>query len=262
MTTAAEAPVVLEHPAEHVALVTLRRPHAHNAIDRATALALGRIVEEIEREPEIRVAVLSGAGGKAFCAGADLAEVNVGGMGGLFLDGGGFAAFVDAPRHKPWIAAVDGYALAGGCEIALACDMIVASETARFGLPEVARGLLAAAGGAYRLPRRIPRNIAIELIVTARMMSAAEAHRYGLVNRLVAGGEAVASAIALAIEVAANAPLAVRESLALARRSSDADDGMLGLESRAALTRLSVTEDYVEGPRAFLEKRPARWSGR
>jgi hypothetical protein len=157
---AAPPVVTVEAPAAHVRLVTLRRPEARNAVNGAVALALHRIVHEIEADPDAWVVVLTGAGGQAFCSGADLKEVSGGRLESLWTPDGGFAGFVRAPRSKVWIAAIDGLALAGGFEIALACDLIVASDDAAFGLPEVTRGLIAAAGGLYRLPRSLPRALA------------------------------------------------------------------------------------------------------
>jgi hypothetical protein len=152
--------------------VTLRRPEARNAINAEVVATLGRLVQQLEADPEIWVVVLTGAGGQAFSSGADLKEVAAGRIDSLWTAEGGFAGFVAADRTKPWIAAVDGFALAGGCELALACDMIVASEDASFGLPEVTRGLIPAAGGAYRLPRALPRALALRARQSRRAESA------------------------------------------------------------------------------------------
>jgi enoyl-CoA hydratase/carnithine racemase len=255
------APVSVESPAPHVALVTLRRPEARNAVNAALAAALERIVKSIEADDAVRAVVLTGAGGQAFCAGADLKEVSQGGLNGLMTPSGGFAGFVRTRREKPWIAAVDGFALAGGCEIALACDMIIASEDAAFGLPEVTRGLIASAGGLFRLPRALPRALALELIATGGLVSAASALAFGLVNRVVPKARTVPEAIALATVIGGNAPVAVRESLALARRAYDLDEDTLARLSNEAQARVMLTEDFREGPLAFIEKRAARWLG-
>jgi enoyl-CoA hydratase/carnithine racemase len=165
-------------------------------------------------------------------------------------------------RVKPWIAAVDGVALGGGCELALACDMIVASETSVFALPETSRGLLAAAGGMYRLPRVLPRNIALELVASGAQLPATRAHAFGMVNRLTATGGAVAEALELARAICGNAPIAVQESLRIARAAQDLDEDALQAMTYEAQRGIVETEDYKEGPRAFLEKRLPVWSGR
>ncbi|SCW95446.1 enoyl-CoA hydratase [Sphingobium faniae] len=256
------SPVTVDILAQHIALVTLARPEAHNAINRETAEALGQAVDQIEANPAIRVVIITGSGGRSFCAGADLKEVAAGGMQSLFIQGKGFAGFVDTLRSKPWIAAVDGNALAGGCEIALACDMIVATPKSQFGLPEVKRGLIAGAGGAYRLIRRLPANIATELIVSGRSVNAADAVRFGLVNRLAEGETALDVAIGLAKEIADNAPLAVQHSLEIAKRSFDEVDERLAEISKYTLNLLSKSADYREGVNAFIEKRPAIWQAK
>lgn len=256
-----EASVRVDVPRPHVALVTLNRPAARNAINAEAARALDGIVRSLEADPEIWVVVLTGAGGQAFCAGADLKEVAAGGIERLWTDAG-FAGFVNSDRTKPWIAAVDGLALAGGCELALACDLIVASDDAAFGVPEVTRGLLPAAGGAYRLPRALPRAVAMELIATGARLSAERALAFGMVNRVVPKATTLEAALDLAAVIAANAPIAVREALEIARRSYDLDDRTLCRMSLEAQDRITRTEDFQEGPRAFIEKRAPRWTGR
>jgi len=246
---------------EHVVLVTIDRPRARNAIDAAVTAALGQAVLDIEADENIWVAILTGAG-EGFCAGADLKAVARGDGPLLSTREGGFAGFTGGKRNKVWIAAVEGHALAGGFEIALACDFIVAGETATFGLPEARRGLLAAAGGAYRLPRRLPRAIAMEMIATGDMMSAQRAASFGLINHVAAAGGAVARARELAQAIAASAPLAVREGLALARETQDLTEDELARLSRQANKRIIASEDFQEGPRAFIEKRAPRWTGR
>lgn len=257
----ATAPVRYERVQDHVALVTLNRPAARNAVNAELALALEAIVRHTEADPDIWVVVLTG-GGEVFCAGADLKEVAAGRASGLFTSANGFAGFVNAPRRKPWIAAVNGKALAGGCEIVLACDLVVASADASFGLPEVSRGLIAAAGGLYRLPRALPRNIAIEMALTGDSLDAARAAALGLVNQVVAPGQLLTQARALAARITRNAPVAVRESLQVARRVHDLDEAGLRALSQQCRDRVAASEDYQEGPRAFVEKRAPRWSGR
>ena len=247
--------------ADHVAVVTLNRAAARNAINAEVAQALHAAVERTEADPDVWVVVLTGAGADVFCAGADLKEVAAGRAESLFT-ANGFAGFVDADRKKPWIAAVNGKALAGGCEIVLACDLVVASSQASFGLPEVSRGLLAAAGGLYRLPRALPRNVAIELLITADSLDAERAASFGLVNHVVAHDQVLPEALNLATRITRNAPIAVRESLQVARRVHDLDEDGLRALTRACRDRVRASEDYREGPRAFVEKRPPRWTGR
>jgi enoyl-CoA hydratase/carnithine racemase len=254
-------PVSLELVAPHVALVTIQRPEARNSVNGAVALALDRAVKLVEKDPDIWAAILTGAGGVAFCAGADLKQIAAGGMDGLYTPDGAFAGFVQHPRAKAWIAAVEGFALAGGCEIALACDMIVASENSVFSLPEVTRGLVAAAGGVYRLVRALPRAIALELIATGEQLAAGRAAELGLVNHVAAKGEALHAAIRLAERIAANAPVAVRESLQVARQAFDHDDRTLFALGLEAQERIKLTEDFKEGPLAFIEKRAPQWNG-
>jgi enoyl-CoA hydratase len=254
--------VTLEMPAPHVALVTLCRPESRNAVNAAVAVELENIVRSTEADPAVWAVVLTGAGGKAFSSGADLKEVAAGRLETLWTPDSGFAGFVRAVRAKPWIAAVNGLALAGGFEIALACDMIVASEDAAFGLPEVTRGMIAAAGGLYRLPRALPRAIALELIATGERLTAERAAALGLINRVVPKERTLPTALELAAAIARNAPLAVRESLMIARQAADLDDATLGRLSAEGQTRLMLSEDFREGPRAFVEKRPPRWVGR
>jgi enoyl-CoA hydratase/carnithine racemase len=246
----------------HIAVLTLNRPQARNAVNAALAQALERHVKAVEADAQIRVAILTGAGNQAFCAGADLKELAGGSApGARSTPDGGFAGFVHAPKRKLWIAAVNGAAVAGGFELMLACDLAVASQHAVFGLPEVQRGLIAAAGGIYRLPRSLPRAIALEMIATGDPIDAQRALAWGLVNRVVAPEEVLDSALQLAGRVCANAPFAVAESLAVARRVPDLDEAALRALARAGIDRLVQTDDYLEGPRAFAEHRPPVWTG-
>lgn len=256
--------VTVERLPGHVALVTIDRPEARNAVNGDVASGLEAAVDATEADDDIRAVVLTGAGREAFCAGADLKEVSAGRGSALRTERGGFAGFVYRERSKPWIAAVNGKALAGGTELVLACDLVVAVRQAAFGLPEVLRGLIAAAGGLYRLPRAIPPNIALELILTAGQLDAERAHGFGLVNRLVADVEGLReAALALAAEIARNGPVAVRQSLRVAREAnSGLDEAALRALTRDAFERVAASEDFKEGPRAFIEKRAPRWSGR
>jgi len=254
--------VTLKRPQAHVALVTIERPQARNAVNVAVVQGLSRAVDLTESDVDTWVTIITGAGGKAFCAGADLNDVAAGRIMSLRTEQGGFAGFTHRVREKPWIAAVDGFAVGGGFEIALACDLIVASETSVFGLPEPKRGLIAAAGGVYRVPRALPRHLALELIATGADLPAPRAHDFGLVNRLAAPGETVEAALALASKICACAPVAVYESLKIARVAADFDDPTLKQMTVKATERNSQTGDYKEGPRAFLEKRAPKWTGR
>lgn len=247
---------------DHIAVLTLNRPEVRNAVNGALASRLDALVKQTEQDDSIRVVILGSSNAKVFCAGADLSEISKGRADTLSTPDGGFAGLADARREKPWIAAVQGFALAGGCELALTCDMIVASDDARFGLPEVKRGLFAGAGGVHRLPRAIPRNVALELVATGDPMDAERAYALGLVNRVVPSEAVPEAAIALAEAIAVNAPLSVRESLIVARLSAEKTDAELRTLSFAAAARVFESEDSREGPLAFLEKRPPRWTGR
>jgi enoyl-CoA hydratase/carnithine racemase len=265
MTTdqSTDATVVLfSMVSQHVALVTLNRPDKRNAVNAAMATAIEQIVIRTEADPDIRCVILTSCDARVFCAGADLSAVASGSGAGMQTKSGGFAGFVYAQRSKPWIAAVEGMSLAGGCEICLACDMIVASTNASFGLPEAKRGLMAMAGGLHRLVAELPRNIALEIIATGEQMDAARAHAYGMVNRLVEPGETLSAAGEIAEAVAKNAPLAVQYSLAAARASTMLTEVQARTVVSELFAKLRETEDYKEGPRAFMEKRLPAWKGR
>ncbi|MEM6832831.1 MAG: enoyl-CoA hydratase-related protein [Sphingomonadales bacterium] len=247
---------------DHIALVTLNRPEKYNAVNEAVALAMDWAVKEVDARGDIRVAILTSSNDKVFCAGADLSEIAKGRAHTLATKDGGFGGLTYAKRQKPWIAAVTGSALAGGCEFALSCDMIVASENSGFGLPEPKRGLLAAAGGVYRLGRALPRHIALELVATGDPLPAQRAYDLGLINYLEAQANVLPKARELAAAIAANAPLSVIESLGVARQVHDHDEEALQkISGRAAKTVFS-SEDAKEGPLAFVEKRKPVWSGR
>ena len=263
MTTHATPPaVLLDRLSDHVLKVTLNRPAARNAVNGDVAAGLQAAIDVAEADDDIWVVILTGAGGDAFCAGADLKAVSEGRGSALATERGGFAGFVHAPRTKPWIAAVNGPALAGGCEIVLACDLVVAVPTARFGLPEVKRGLVASAGGLYRLPRALPSAVAREMILTGEPITAERAHQLGMVNILAAADQLMAEAQALAARITANAPVAVRASLGVARRAMDLSDAELRTLSGQAQAQVMASDDFKEGPRAFIEKRAPRWTGR
>lgn len=252
--------VLFERVGKHIAVVTLNREEKRNAVNGDVTRGLTAAIEAVEQDPELRVAILA-AKGPVFCAGADLSEVSKGAGSLLSTKEGGFGGFVRAHRTKPWIAAVAGKAFGGGCEFALACDLVVAGSAAQFGLPEVKRGLIAGAGGAFRIARALPRALGIEIAITGQPISAQQALQHGMVNRIV-DGDVVAAAIEIAQEIAGNAPLSVRESLRLARAAADFTEDELWAETEKGSATVMASEDAREGPRAFLEKRAPQWKGR
>lgn len=258
--TVEEELVRLERRPGGIALVTLVRADKRNAVNERLARQLERLVADLETDSDVRVVVLTGDG-KVFSAGADLREVAAGRLDNIFLPGSGFAGFVTHERAKPWVCAVQGPALAGGLEIALACDIILASDAAEFGLPEVTRGLIASAGGLYRLPRLLPRTAAMEMLLTGKPITARQAYDYGLISRVCEPQSLMSEAFAIAQSIAANAPLAVRESLRIARMASGFDDDELWKDGERTQARLQQSADYQEGATAFVEKRQPRWRG-
>jgi enoyl-CoA hydratase/carnithine racemase len=255
-----EGVLLFEMAEPHIALLTLNRPEARNAINGALARAIAAAVGQVEADPGIRVAILTGAGRGAFCAGIDLKEAALGRTADFETDTGGLAGFVRAPRTKIWIAAAQSHALAGGLELLLACDLAIAAESATFGLPEVRWGLIAGGGGVIRLPRAVPKRIAFQMIASAQPIQAADAGRHGLVNAVVPADEVVPAALRLARQICANSPDAVRESMAVARRSADGDESDLWSLLTAATEVLRSATDLTEGPRAFAEKRAPSWT--
>ena len=243
-----------------VAVITLDRPEARNAINGEMATSIEAAIDRFEDDDELWVGILT-HNGPAFCAGADLKEIAAGNAAALWTERGGFGGIVLRERTKPLIAAVDGHAVAGGTEIALACDLRVASTETVFGIPEVKRSLVAAAGGLVRLPRVLPPAIAMELAITGDTITAERAHHFGMINDLCDPGAAVETAMALADRVLANAPLAVRASRRLILEAPEQTDREGMREASRAMADLSSTDDYAEGPRAFIEKRPPEWTG-
>jgi enoyl-CoA hydratase len=242
------------------AIATINRPEARNAVNGAVAQGIEAAIDQIEENDDIWVGIVTGVP-PVFCAGADLKEINAGNAASLATPRGGFGGIVQRERSKPIIAAVDGPALAGGTEIVLSCDLVVASTTATFGIPEVKRSLVAAAGGLFRLPRKIPVNIAMELALTGDPIDATRAHHFGLVNRLVEPGEALDAAIALAEAVCANAPVAVRETRKIVLEATNAPDDIGWKMSIEGMAKAMSSEDFSEGLTAFIEKRPPQWKG-
>lgn len=249
-----------------VGVLTLNRPDARNAVNGDVATAMEAAVDALEADAEVWVGVLrantEGQERPVFCAGADLKAINAGAGASLSTERGGFAGFAYRERTKPVVVAVDGLATAGGCEIVLACDLVVATTRSSFGLAEVKRNLIAGAGGLFRLPRAIGRAAAMEAILTGEPLSAERAHQLGLVNRLVEPGEAEAAALALADEVCLAAPMAVWESRKVVLASDWADDDTLKAMTDAAMSTVMRSEDLKEGLAAFIEKRSPRWQGR
>jgi len=244
-----------------VAVITINRPEARNAINGEAAAGIEDAIDRIEADGEVWVGVIAGTG-PVFCAGADLKTIASGGAGAITTARGGFAGIAARERTKPIIAAVEGPALAGGTEIVLSCDLVVASTAASFGIPEVKRSLIAGAGGLFRLPRVLPRNLAMELALTGDPITAERAAHFGLVNTLVEPGQALAEAMTLAERITANAPIAVRLSREVVLAAQSADDEHLWKITGAAMVNVMSTEDFQEGPLAFIEKRPPSWQGR
>ncbi len=242
-----------------VLVMAINRPHRRNAVNRAVSLAMADALDLLDGDEGLRAGIITGRGGN-FCSGMDLKAFIDGER--PELEGRGFAGVCEAPPAKPLIAAVEGYALAGGFELALACDMIVAAEDATFGLPEAVRGLVAASGGLLRLGRRIPPGIALEYALTAAPIPAPEARQWGLVNRLVPAGQALEAALQLAGEISANAPLSVLMTKRIMRESRLwPDEEMFDLQ-RPLSESVINSEDAREGARAFAEKRAPIWSGK
>ncbi len=257
---------VLVEQRGHVLVITLNRPEVRNCVDMDVCNGVADAMERAETDPEIRAIVITGAGEQAFCAGADLKAIA---RGELILPPGreklGFAGFVNNFTSKPTIAAVNGNALGGGTELLLACDLVVAVETANVGLPEVKRGLMAGAGGAFRIRQQLPEKVALELLLTGRPMPASEALRWGLINKVVAPGQALDAAIELAEEIAANAPLSVQSSKRVAYlvgKEGRTDELEFWKLSDREIIALLKTEDALEGPTAFAQKRAPVWKAR
>ena len=249
----------------HVALITLNRPAARNAVNGDVAKGLEAAIDQLEDDPEIWVGILTanteGQERPVFSAGADLKEINAGNGSALSTKRGGFAGFAYRERRKPIIVAVDGLATAGGCEIVLAADLVVATTRSSFGLAEVKRNLLAGAGGLFRLPRAIGKSAAMEAILTGDPIPAQRAYDLGLVNRLVEPGEAVAEARRLAAQIVTSAPLAVYASRTIVLASEYEDDDTLKKMTNAAFAEVTKSDDTKEGLMAFIEKRAPQWKG-
>ena len=250
---------VLTERRDGVLLITLNRPQARNAVNSALAHGVAAALDALDGDDELKVGVLTGAGG-SFCAGMDLKAFVAGER--PFVEGRGFAGIAQRSSRKPLIAAIEGYALAGGLEVALSCDVIVAANDARLGIPEAKRGLIAAAGALIRLPRRVPYHLAMELALTGDPIGAERAHAVGLVNRLAEPGGAVDAALELAAAISRNGPLAVDASKQIIRSAQDWTEEQAWREQGELAGRIMASEDAREGATAFAEKREPVWTGR
>ncbi len=240
-----------------VQVIIINRPQARNALNRPVAVGIRDAADELDADPGLSVGVLAGAGG-TFSAGMDLKAFLAGELPSF--PGRGLCGITETPPRKPLIGAAEGWALAGGFELLLACDLVVAAQSARFGVPEVTRGLVAGAGGALLLAQRIPRALALELLLTGDPIAAPRAAEIGLVNRVVEDGQALAAAVDLATRIAANAPLALAATKQIANRVGSTAEGWN--EAAALIHPVFTSEDAKEGARAFAEKRPPIWRSR
>jgi len=266
VTSVSAEPGALAERRGNVLLITINRPDARNAVNQAVSIGVGDALQAAQDDPEIRAVVITGSGDKSFCAGADLKALSRG--ENLFHPDHtdwGFAGYVSHFIDKPTIAAVNGTALGGGSELALASDLVVAEESAKFGLPEVKRGLIAGAGGVFRIVEQLPRKVALELLFTGEPMTSADALRWGLINQVVPDGTVVDAALALAERITSNAPLAVQASK---RVAYGADDGVVTGEkdgwrrTNREFVTLLQSEDAKEGPLAFAQKREPVWKAK
>jgi enoyl-CoA hydratase len=252
-------PAVLTERRERLLVITINRPDQRNSVNAAVAAGIAAALEELDADAELSLAVLTGAG-KGFCAGMDLKAFVAGES--AWVEGRGFAGIAQRSSAKPLIAAVEGFAVAGGLEIALSCDLLVASRGAKLGIPEVKRSLVAAGGGLLRLPRVLPRNIAMELALTGDPITAERGYELGLVNRLAEPGEALSTALALADQVSPNAPLALTATKRVLVESVDWSEAEFWAKQGEIVGPVMGSEDAREGSVAFAEKRAPVWKGR
>jgi enoyl-CoA hydratase/carnithine racemase len=253
---------VLRERRGNVELLTINRPEARNAINGAVSRAMSTIMDELAEDGECWVVVITGSGDKAFSAGMDLKAFARGEGAEITAAAGGFAGLTTRDFPKPIIAAVNGSALAGGFEIMLSCDLVVAADHAMFGIPEAKRGLIAGAGGLIRMPKRLPMAVALEMAMTGEPIDAARAHALGLVNRVVPAASLLDEALALAGTIAASAPLAVRYSKSVMKQSAEVPESEGWKINAAAVGVVFSSSDAMEGPVAFAEKRAPNWQGK
>jgi enoyl-CoA hydratase len=249
---------VLVEQRDRILIITINRPAARNAINAAVTSGVAAALDQLDERKDLSIGILTGAGG-TFCAGMDLKAFLRGEQ--VAIPGRGLAGLTAKPPVKPLIAAVEGYALAGGCELALACDVVVAAEDAKFGIPEVKRGLVAGAGGLIRLPQRMPPNVAMEYALTGDFFSAADAQRYGLANRVTPSGRALEAAIELAGRITANAPLSIAATKEVIVKSADWTAEEMWPNQDQIIQPVFSSADAREGASAFAEKRIPVWRG-
>ena len=252
-------PAVLTERRGRILIITLNRPDQRNAVNAAVAQGVAAALDDLDGDAELSLGVLTGAG-KGFCSGMDLKAFRAGER--PHVPGRGFAGIVERAADKPLIAAIEGFAVAGGLEVALACDLIVAAKGARLGIPEVKRSLVAAGGALLRLPRTMPRNVAMELALTGDLIEAERAHELGLVNRLADPGQALDTALQLAETIAANGPLALAATKRIMVESADWPDAEYFDLQREIIEPVFNSEDAREGATAFAERRDPVWKGR
>jgi enoyl-CoA hydratase len=250
---------VLTESKDGVLIITINRPEARNAVNLAVAEGIAAAVDKLDNDADLRIGILRGAEG-TFCAGMDLKAFLAGESPSI--EGRGFAGLVEAPPSKPLIGALEGYVLAGGLELSLACDLTVAAESAMFGIPEVKRGLVAAGGGVVKMPRMMPRRFAMEMALTGDPVSAQRAYELGLVNRVVPDDTVMEETMKLANRIVENGPLAVAASKRCILDSEGWSPDELFQNQLPIIQPVFTSEDAKEGPRAFAEKRAPNWKGK